>query len=106
MKNMETVLAQIKEKNPDTTIYVQSMTPIVGTAQTGSLTNENLNIYNTGLQAMCEQNGYIYLDVASVMKDDEGNLKREYCSDPDNMGVHFTDEGCKVWIDYLRTHVS
>lgn len=106
VKNMETVLAQIKEKNPDTTIYVQSMTPIVGTAQTGSLTNENLNIYNTGLQAMCEQNGYIYLDVASVMKDDEGNLKREYCSDPDNMGVHFTDEGCKVWIDYLRTHVS
>lgn len=106
VKNMETVLAQIKEKNPDTTIYVQSMTPIVGTAQTGSLTNENLNIYNTGLQAMCEQNGYIYLDVASVMKDDEGNLKREYCSDPDNMGVHFTDEGYKVWIDYLRTHVS
>ena len=74
-ENMETVLAQIKEKNPDTTIYVQSMTPIVGTAQTGSLTNENLNIYNTGLQAMCEQNGYIYLDVASVMKDDEGKFK-------------------------------
>lgn len=106
VKNMETVLAQIKEKNPDTAIYVQSMTPIVGTAQTGSLTNENLDIYNAGLKAMCEQNGYTYLDVASVMKDDEGNLKREYCSDPDNMGVHFTDEGCKVWIDYLRTHVS
>lgn len=106
VKNMETVLAQIKEKNPDTAIYVQSMTPIVGTAQTGSLTNENLDIYNAGLKAMCEQNGYTYLDVASVMKDDEGNLKREYCSDPDNMGVHFTDEGCKVWINYLRTHVS
>ena len=69
-------------------------------------TNENLDIYNAGLKDMCEQNGYTYLDVASVMKDDEGNLKREYCSDPDNMGVHFTDEGCKVWIDYLRTHVS
>ena len=55
---------------------------------------------------MCEQNGYTYLDVASVMKDSEGNLKREYCSDPDNMGVHFTDEGCKVWIDYLRTHIA
>jgi raffinose/stachyose/melibiose transport system permease protein len=25
------------------------MTPIVGTAQTGSLTNENLNIYNTAI---------------------------------------------------------
>ena len=86
VKNMETVLAQIKEKNPDTAIYVQSMTPIVGTAQNGSLTNENLDIYNAGLKAMCEQNGYTYLDVASVMKDDEGNLKREYCSDPDNMG--------------------
>ncbi|MEE0252641.1 MAG: GDSL-type esterase/lipase family protein [Acutalibacteraceae bacterium] len=106
VKNMETVLTQIKEKNPETSIYVQSMTPIVGTAQTGSLTNENLNIYNAGLKTMCEQNGYTYLDVASVMKDSEGNLKREYCSDPDNMGVHFTDEGCKVWIDYLRTHIA
>lgn len=106
VKNMESVLAQIKEKNPETTIYVQSMTPIVSTAQTGSLTNENLDIYNAGLKAMCEQNGYIYLDVASVMKDNEGNLIREYCSDPDNMGVHFTDEGCKTWIHYLRTHVS
>ena len=106
VKNMETVLTQIKEKNPETSIYVQSMTPIVGTAQTSSLTNENLNIYNAGLKTMCEQNGYTYLDVASVMKDSEGNLKREYCSDPDNMGVHFTDEGCKVWIDYLRTHIA
>ncbi len=106
VKNMETVLTEIKEKNPETSIYVQSMTPIVGTAQTGSLTNENLNIYNAGLKTMCEQNGYTYLDVASVMKDSEGNLKREYCSDPDNMGVHFTDEGCKVWIDYLRTHIA
>ena len=52
VKNMETVLAQIKEKNPDTAIYVQSMTPIVGTAQTGSLTNENLDIYNAGLKAI------------------------------------------------------
>ena len=106
VKNMETVLTQIKEKNPETSIYVQSMTPIVGHAHTGSLTNENLNIYNAGLKTMCEQNGYTYLDVASVMKDSEGNLKREYCSDPDNMGVHFTDEGCKVWIDYLRTHIA
>ena len=57
VKNMETVLTEIKEKNPETSIYVQSMTPIVGTAQTGSLTNENLNIYNAGLKLMCEQNG-------------------------------------------------
>lgn len=106
VKNMETVLAGVKEKNPDTTIYVQSVTPIVGTAQKGSLTNENLDAYNAGLKTMCEQNSYTFLDVASVMKDSEGNLKREYCSDPDNMGVHFTDEGCKVWINYIRTHVS
>ncbi len=105
VNNMATVLAQVKEKSPGIEIYVQSMTPIVGTAQQGSLTNENLDIYNAGLQAMCQQNGYTYLDVASVMKDEQGNLKREYCSDPDNMGVHFTDEGCRVWIDYLRTHV-
>lgn len=106
VQNMETVLAQIKEKSPGTMIYVQSMTPIVESAQKGDLTNANLNLYNTALQVMCRENDYIFLDVASVMKDDSGSLKREYCSDPDNMGVHFTDTGCQAWIAYLRTHIA
>ncbi len=106
VNNMQTVLAQIKEKNPAVNIYVQSATPLVNEAQKGALTNENLSAYNVALKAMCEQNGHTFLDVASVMKNSDGSLIRDYCSDPDGMGVHFTNEGCIAWIEYLRTHIS
>ena len=53
----------------------------------------------------CEQNGWYFIDVASVMMDDNGDLIWEYCSDPYNMGIHMTNLGGRVWIDYLLSHV-
>ena len=38
------------------------------------------------------------------MRDENGYLYDAYCSDPEDMGMHFTDEGCVAWIDYLETH--
>jgi len=40
------------------------------------------------------------------MKDEKGNLIPEYCSDPEAMGIHFSDDGCKVWVEYLKQNVE
>ena len=106
VRNMETLIKNILAKSPGVKIYVQSATPMVASAQLKTLNNPNLKKYNTQLAAMCQKNGYYYIDVASVLQDKDGNLPREYCSDPDNMGIHFTDAACKVWIDYLLTHTA
>lgn len=94
------------EKSPDVEIYVQSMTPMMKDAQLKDLNNANLDKYNQQLKELCTKKGYHFVDVASAMKDSEGNLIPEYCSDPEDMGIHFTDAGAEAWIDYLMNNVQ
>ena len=106
--NMESLIELILEKSPDVKIYVQSMTPMLTSHQLKSLNNTNIDTYNKLLKEMCNEKGYEFVDVASVMKDSDGGLIPSYCSDGGDggMGMHFTDAGAKAWVDYLRTHVS
>lgn len=105
--NMETLLKGILEKTPDASIFVQTATPLVKAKniETNKLNNTNLRLYNEKLAEVCANNGWYLVDVCSAVQDSEGNLTQSYCSDPDDMGIHFTDEGCDVWIEYLYTHV-
>ena len=104
--NMETLLKGILEKTPDAQIFVQTATPLVKAknVETNKLNNTNMRLYNEKLSEICASNGWYLVDVSSAVQDSEGNLNLSYCSDPDDMGIHFTDEGCDVWIDYLYTH--
>ena len=99
------LINEILANSPDAQIYVQSVTPILASCEGGSKTNANVRTLNTKLRAMCDSNGWTYLDVASVMVNSSGSLKTEYCGDPDSMGIHFTDAACLAWIDYLKSNV-
>ena len=100
--NMSTLLDRILAAVPDAAVYIQSATPICEGAEKKQLNNANMELYNEKLQQLCEEKGYTFVDVASVLRDENGFLPREYCSDPDGMGIHFTDVACELWIDYLR----
>lgn len=101
VENYKLLMDRILEAVPDAQFYIQSATPIVEGAETGGLTNENLEKYNLLLKEMCEERGLRFVDVASVMKDENGCLIRDYCSDPDGMGIHLMDDACKLWLGYL-----
>ena len=108
VKNYKTLAEKILEKSPAVKIVVQSMTPMTDTSEIlgESLNNENIKVYNEKLRELCTQQGWAFVDVASVMYDAEGkNLNRDFCSDPDGLGVHFTEAGCEKWVEYLSTHV-
>lgn len=105
--NFETLMDKILQKCPDVKIIVQSMTPMTETSYIigDSLNNDGIKEYNRRLCELCEERGWYFIDVASVMYDASGSeLNRDYCSDPDDMGVHFTESGCDAWIEYLKTH--
>ena len=106
VENMTTLLERILAATPGAQIYIQSATPICEGAEKKQLNNANLEIYNEKLQQLCLDKGYTFVNVASVLKDENGFLPREYCSDPDGMGIHFTDVACEIWIDYLRTDAA
>jgi len=105
IESAESLIGEIISKSPDAKIYVQSVTPIIASKESGSKTNANVRKLNTMLRQMCDEHGWTYLDVASVMVDSNGALKPSYCGDPDTMGIHFTDAACKAWVEYLKMNV-
>ena len=101
------LVKRILAKNPGVIIYVQSMTPTLAVSSVHSkgITNERIKEYNRKLQKACAENGWNFVDVASVMYDSTGKaLKSEYCSDPEDMALHLTDAAAKEWVKYLKTH--
>lgn len=109
INNFEKLCNNILEKSPDVQIYVQSVTPLIKGSKScvpeeGKLNNKTIHEYNQRLAALAQKRGWYFVNVAEVMYDEEGYLKTDYCSDPNVMGLHFTNAGCKAWIDYLLTH--
>lgn len=101
VENYQTLLDNIQAAAPGVQFFIQSATPICNGAEKGALTNVNLEQYNALLRDMCTQRGIAFVDVASVLRDADGFLPREYCSDPDDMGIHLTDVACQLWLGYL-----
>ena len=102
MNSCKQVVSNLLSKSPDANIYLQSVTPMIESAQIDSFNNTLVKEFNGLLKTYCEANGYHYLDVYSALADDKGNLPNDLCSDPDNMGLHFNDTSCQMWVDYLQ----
>lgn len=102
-----TILNNIVTKNPDVQIIIQSVTPMTDTSTSTSekLNNDQINAFNAKMQEYCQENHWYYLNVAEAFKDANGFLQKEYCSDVNSMGMHFTYDGAKVWVNYLKTHI-
>ena len=99
MANAKKCIKRITDKNPGVKIYIESVTPTLNNK--GRFNNTNINAFNDELKKLCNENGWTYVDVASVMKDSNGLLKKPYCSDPEGRGVHMTYAGCAAWVSYL-----
>lgn len=106
--NMEILLDRILENAPELEIYIQSMTPLSANSSilSSRLNNRVALEYNRALARLCGERGWHFVDVGSVMYDDRGFLREDYCSDSYDLGVHFTNDGCAAWVDYLLTHTA
>ena len=93
----------IQAQHPDAVIYLQSMFPVTQeySDKDNGITNEKLALYNQEIIAVAEEKGCYYLDVASVLMDENGVLPAE--SSPD--GMHLNAPYYKLWFQYLQTHV-
>ena len=106
-EKFEILCGKILENAPDVELIVQSVTPLAGEGKTSgehTLNNTTVNEYNGLLEKLCLENGWHYLNVAEALRGPDGRLQRDFCSDPDGMGMHLTFTGCEAWVDYLYTH--
>lgn len=96
------LIKTIREINPDTYIYLQSILPVTEKKSKSHrfLNNNNIPLYNEAIEKVAEENMCYYLKVNEIMMDDTGALPSNASSD----GIHPSKEYYEKWIEYLKTH--
>lgn len=98
------LLDKLRERFPQTPIYVQSITPT--TQEYGQkkpqLERDHLQLINNAIAKMAVSKGMYYVDLWEAVADENGYLRADLAGDD---GLHLYD-GTKYrpWLDYLAAH--
>ncbi len=93
-------IRSIQVASPLTTVVLQSIFPVTETCKV--LTNAQIDRANEWVKETATLTGCYYLDTQSVLKDENGYLKNEFCNSYD--GIHLGVEGYEAILMYIRTH--
>lgn len=97
------LINQIRTVNPDIAFTIISTTPMYQGSEKGKLTNANIDALNARMQALCTENGWGYLDIASHLKAANGTLAAQYCSDH---YVHETNTAYAIWLQCFHDYAQ
>lgn len=97
----EQLISNIKEKSPDIEIHIISMTYTLKGAGKGKLKNDIIREFNVLLQDMAKENGWGFMDMATPLSDENGDLAANYCSDG---YVHQSRAAYDVWTTVIRDY--
>ena len=101
-KYYERLLDDIAAAAPDTRIYLQSIFPVSEACK--SITNEMIDNANAAIRTLAQKRNLPYLDTQSVLRDERGFLKKEYCYSED--GIHLTSGAYEAILAYISTQVQ
>ncbi|NLB66833.1 MAG: hypothetical protein GX798_00040 [Bacteroidales bacterium] len=93
----ESLIIKLKEAMPKAILYVQSTLPLNPKTTFYEGNNERIFELNKLLDAAKDRYGYIYLDIASLLSDANGDLADEYTTD----GIHLSATGYFIWAKKL-----
>lgn len=97
-KYYEKLIDHITAASPKTRIYLQSVFPVSADCQ--NITNAMIDNANAVIKNIAEKRELTYLNTQSVLRDEEGFLKKEYCYSED--GIHLT----KAAYDKILAYIS
>lgn len=103
LEKLTQVIDNIKKESPDIDVNIISMPYVLAGAERGNLNNDTIRDYNKKLKAMADKKGYGYMDIATVLQDENGNLKKEYCSDG---FLHQTTAAYDQWVKVLKAYAG
>ena len=85
------VIDELKEKLPDTKIYVNSILPVTQEVVDENELYGNISKYNKKLMELCEEEGVTFIDNGSLVKD-------EYYTED---GIHMTSDYYGEWVNHM-----
>ena len=97
------LIDKIRELSPNMEITIISATYTLKDMGKGRLNNTNIAAFNASVKALAEQNGWGYIDMATVLSDGAGNLAPDYCSDG---FLHESKKAYNVWTQMLVRYAA
>lgn len=95
------VLDTIRQRSPETRIYLQSVLPTYG-REDGGRHNERIRALNDRLAGLDCRERVTYVDIAAPMKNSEGRLQKSLSED----GLHLNGKGYYLWYSIIRKHLG
>ena len=105
IKKYGEIIDTVNTELPDATVYVQSILPVSKAVSDKNKDNTNkdrIEEYNELLQELAEEKKAVYLDVGSVMRDEDGYMIEGASAD----GAHPNVQYSKLWVEYLGKHAD
>ena len=96
------LIDRVREDHPEAKIVLQSIPPVSAKqeAKKTYVNHDRISDYNEVIRTLAEEKECYFLDVAACLSDGNGLLPKDLNFD----GIHLNPAGCKVWLNYLRTH--
>ncbi|MCI9331414.1 MAG: hypothetical protein HFG05_04475 [Oscillibacter sp.] len=96
------LIDRVREDHPEAKIVLQSIPPVSAKqeAKKTYVNNQRIAEYNQVIRTLAEEKACYFLDVAAGLAGEDGLLPKELNFD----GIHLNPAGCKIWLNYLRTH--
>lgn len=99
------LIDEVRLRQPDAEIYVQSLLPVSAAASEKNKNNVNnprIQQYNELLKTVAREKGVVYLDTPDALQDSDGNLPDKASAD----GVHPNPTYCKYWMESIRDTIT
>lgn len=93
------LITLIKNDCPTSTIYIESLLPLVESDETRKEYNKKIVPYNEELKKIAAETSSIFIDLYPLYN--TGNIASLTMSD----GVHFNENGYSIWYDAIRSYV-
>lgn len=102
----DSFIQKLRDKTPDIEIYLMTVTPMIESAEYELLNNPLIKEYDDKLEIFAEEHDCHFLNTWSALADENGRLPDEICMDPDDLGLHLTNEGSEIMMNYIIRHVG
>ena len=96
------LIQQVREDRPDAQIVLESILPVSAKQEEkhSYVNNQRIAEYNQVIQSLSEEEQCTYLDLTTLVSDQQGCLREDLTED----GVHLNVAGCRLWLEFLKEH--
>ncbi len=103
INNYSHLVYRLKTVSPDSKIYIVSVAPMTHSSETSTFNNEIIKEFNSQLEKFSKPWGATYVDLASILTNEQGALPESYSSDG---YVHMTNTVYSYWANFFRTYAT